>query len=143
MKNIMIFFKKKITCRILVLSIILSFMIQTEAFSEIKEPEVHATGAILMDYETGRVLYEKNADEPLAMASTTKIMTLILALESGKLDEMVIVSKNASKAPDVQLNLVEGEEVLLRDLLYPLMLESSNENDIIGLKFLVSLFLLK
>ncbi len=93
----------------------------------INPPEVVADGAILMDFTTGRVLYEKNADKPLAMASTTKIMTLILALESNKLDETVVVSKNASRAPKVRLNLSEGEEATLGDLLYPLMLESSND----------------
>lgn len=117
----------------LILSIMISLFAIVPTFAEISQPEVHAEGAILMDYKTGRVLYEKNADKPLAMASTTKIMTLILALESGMLFDTVVVSKNASRAPDVQLNLVEGEEVLLSDLLYPLMLESSNEIVIIGL----------
>ncbi len=107
----------------------LAFIINlsNNCYADIKQPEVHADGAILMDYNTGRVLYEKNADKPLAMASTTKIMTLILALESGKLDETVTVSKNASRTPKVRLNLQEGEEVRLGDLLYALMLESSND----------------
>ncbi len=103
--------------------------------NEIAEPNVVADGAILMDYRTGRVLYEKNADKPLAMASTTKIMTLIIALESGRLDETVVVSKNAQTAPKVRLNITEGEEFILSDLLYPLMLESSKEYDIIGLSY--------
>ena len=54
-------------------------------------------------------------------------MTAILAIESGKLDETVTVSKNAQAAPEVKMHLKEGEEYILKDLLYPLMLESSND----------------
>ncbi len=115
---------KKTISFILTMIVVLNTTIFTYAS---EEPTVHADGAILIDYKTGRVLYEKNADKPLAMASTTKIMTLILAIESGRLDETVTVSKNASRAPKVRLNLSEGEEVRLGDLLYPLMLESSND----------------
>ncbi len=116
---------KKTISFILTMIVLLNTTIFTYANEEL--PTVHADGAILMDYKTGRVLYEKNADKPLAMASTTKIMTLILAIESGRLDETVMVSKTASRAPKVRLNLSEGEEVRLGDLLYPLMLESSND----------------
>ncbi len=116
---------KKTISFILTMIILLNTTFFTYASDEL--PTVHADGAILMDYKTGRVLYEKNADKPLAMASTTKIMTLILALESGRLDETVTVSKTAARAPKVRLNLSEGEEVRLGDLLYPLMLESSND----------------
>lgn len=88
---------------------------------------VDAQSAILMDYKTGRVLYSKNADEPLAMASTTKIMTAILAIENGNLEDTIKVSKNATKAPPVKMNLKENEEIKLKDLLYALMLQSSND----------------
>jgi D-alanyl-D-alanine carboxypeptidase (penicillin-binding protein 5/6) len=90
-------------------------------------PEVKAQGACLMDYETGRVLYEKNMNEPLPMASTTKIMTCIIALESGKLDDIVTASPNAANAPKVRLGLKKGEKHKLHDLLYPLMLISGND----------------
>ena len=88
---------------------------------------VDAQSAILMDYKTGRVLYSKNADDPLAMASTTKIMTAIIAIENGNLEDTVKVSKNATKAPPVKINLKENEEIKLKDLLYALMLQSSND----------------
>ncbi len=114
---------KKTIFFILTMIIVLNTTFFTYANEEL--PTVHADGAILMDYKTGRVLYEKNANKPLAMASTTKIMTLILAIESGRLDETVTVSKTAVREPKVRLNLSEGEEVRLGDLLYPLMLESS------------------
>jgi len=91
------------------------------------EPDVAATAAILMDAKTGRVLWEKNAHTPLAMASTTKIMTSILAIESGKLDETVTVSKAAAAAPRMKMYLSTGENIRLGDLLLALMLESSND----------------
>ncbi len=89
--------------------------------------DLDAQGAILMDFKTGRILYAKNENTPLAMASTTKIMTAILAIENGNLDDIVKVSKNATKAPPVKMNLKENEEIKLKDLLYALMLESSND----------------
>ena len=63
------------------------------------EPTVAAQGAALIDGKTGRLLWGKNADAPLAMASTTKIMTAILVLERASLTEVVTVSKNAACAP--------------------------------------------
>lgn len=88
---------------------------------------LYAQSAVLMDGNSGRVLYEKNGEEFLANASTTKILTCILALEKGKLDDVVSVSSYAASMPDVQLNIREGERYLLKDLLYSLMLESHND----------------
>ncbi len=89
--------------------------------------DVEAQSFILMDYKTGRVLLGKNENEPMAMASTTKIMTAILAIENGNLEDIVKVSKNAIKAPKVKMYLKENEEIKLKDLLYALMLQSSND----------------
>lgn len=94
----------------------------------VKESELYAQGAVLMDATTGRILYGKNADVQLAMASTTKIMTCIVALEQGDQDEVVTASAYASAQPKVKLYLNKGEQVLLRDLLYSLMLESHNDS---------------
>lgn len=113
-----------------IISITSVFMIctaNTVFAKEIKAPDVRALGAVLMDEKSGRVLWEKNSKEPLPNASTTKIMTCILALESGKLDETVIVSKNAAGQPETKMGLAEGEQIKLGDLLYPLMLQSSND----------------
>jgi D-alanyl-D-alanine carboxypeptidase (penicillin-binding protein 5/6) len=90
-------------------------------------PEVEAKGAILIEADSGRVLWDKNSGEALAMASTTKIMTAILALENGNLDDIVVVSKKAAAAPRVKMDLQAGEEIPLRGLLYALMLQSSND----------------
>ena len=92
-----------------------------------KEPSVEALGAVLVDFDTGRVLWAKNAHTPLAMASTTKIMTCILALENGAFSDRVTVSKRAAAAPDVQMHLQAGETVSLEVLLHALMLQSSND----------------
>lgn len=88
---------------------------------------VSARNAILMEQSTGRVLYEKSADEPRRIASITKIMTAIIAIESGKLDEKVTVSKRAVYTEGSSIYLKEGEKIPLKDLLYGLMLRSGND----------------
>lgn len=94
-----------------------------------EEPKnLHAQSAVLMDAESGRVLFEKNGYEKRAMASTTKIMTCILALEKGNVDDVVTASANAAGQPRVHLGMREGEQFYLRDLLYSLMLESHNDS---------------
>jgi len=95
--------------------------------SQIIPPKVRAAGAVLMDAETGRVLWGKDEHVPLAMASTTKIMTAILALESGRMNETVTVSKRAAAAPRVKMDLSTGENIRLGDLMLALMLISSND----------------
>ncbi len=93
------------------------------------EPEnLYAQSAVLMDADTGRILFEKNGGEQLPMASTTKIMTLLVTLQNADLDGEVTVSSYAASMPDVQLNIREGERYRLRDLCYSLMLESHNDS---------------
>lgn len=92
-----------------------------------KESELYAKAAVLMDADSGRVLYSKNGREALANASTTKILTCILALESGKTDEIVTASARAARAPKVHLGMQEGQKFYMKDLLYALMLESFND----------------
>lgn len=89
--------------------------------------ELYAQSAVLMDADSGRVLFEKNGYEAKAMASTTKIMTCILALERGDVDAVVEVSQNAAAQPRVHLGMQSGEKFYLKDLLYSLMLESHND----------------
>ena len=91
------------------------------------EGSLYALSAVLMDGDSGRVLYEKEGNVIRPMASTTKIMTCIIALEYGDLDKVVKVSKYAASMPDVQLNIKEGQLFVLKDLLYSLMLESHND----------------
>ena len=93
-----------------------------------EEPaELYALSAVLMDGESGRVLYEKDGERPLANASTTKVLTCIVALENSSGDDYVQVSQNAASQPEVRLGLQKGEQYYLEDLLYSLMLKSHND----------------
>lgn len=92
-----------------------------------EEPQLAAQGAALVDAKSGRLLWGKNADVPMEMASTTKIMTAILVLEKSRPEEIVTISKNAAKQPDVQMDLAEGEQWYVGDLLRAMMLQSYND----------------
>lgn len=89
--------------------------------------KIYARAAVLADGDTGRILWGKNEDELMAMASTTKIMTCLVALENCNLNENVTISEYAASMPDVQLGAVAGDVFRLEDLLYALMLESDND----------------
>lgn len=109
-----------------------SFSIYASNNKETTAPEsLHALSAVLMDGTSGRVLYGKNAEEPRAMASTTKIMTCILILEQCNLEETAATSAYAASMPKVHLGAAEGEEFYVKDLLYSLMLESHNDSAVI------------
>lgn len=99
-----------------------------ETGKEAVQLQLYAQAAVLMDADSGRVLYGKNENEMLPMASTTKIMTCILALEYGNPDDIVEVSAYAASMPKVKLYMQEGEKYRLEDLLYSLMLESHNDS---------------
>lgn len=90
--------------------------------------QLYAQSAVLMDAGSGRILYEKNGYESRPMASTTKIMTCILALEYGDLEDYVEVSSYAAGMPKVKLGMQAGEYYRMEDLLYSLMLESHNDS---------------
>ena len=89
--------------------------------------ETSARAAVVMDVDSNRILYSKNMDEKLAMASTTKIMTTLVAIESGRLDEKVKISKRASYMEGSSIYLREGEVHTVNDLLYAIMLRSGND----------------
>ena len=111
------------------LAVVLSALLSVAAVRAEGEPgELYARSAVLMDADTGRILFEKNGRDPLPMASTTKIMTLLVTLENADLEGEVTVSAYAASMPDVQLNIREGERYRLRDLCYSLMLESHNDS---------------
>ena len=112
--------------------------VKAEQTAESSEPEeeeqnvlagLHARYAVLLDGDSGRVLLEKDGDVKRPMASTTKIMTCILALEHMKSEqEIVTASAEAASQPKVRLGVREGQQFYLRDLLYSLMLESHNDS---------------
>ncbi|TCT25624.1 D-alanyl-D-alanine carboxypeptidase [Melghiribacillus thermohalophilus] len=90
-------------------------------------PGVSAHSAVLMEAESGRVLYEKNPHEQRSIASITKILTAIVAIEYGKLDDEVTISERAERIGGSSIYLEKGETVKLKDLLYGLMLRSGND----------------
>lgn len=97
-----------------------------EVFND-KAPDINARSAIVIDFDSGRVLYEKNAYQKRPMASTTKIMTAIIALEYGNLDDVVTVSKNAASIWGSTIKLTSGEQLTLKELMYGLLMCSGND----------------
>ncbi|EDS76410.1 D-alanyl-D-alanine carboxypeptidase [Clostridium botulinum C str. Eklund] len=90
-------------------------------------PTVSADGVVLMDKNTGQILYSKNLDTQYPPASTTKIMTALLAIEKCKLDDVVTIGKNATNVDGSKIYIFEGEKLTVRDLLYALLLQSAND----------------
>ncbi len=109
--------------------LVVSSVPEVRAEGEFAASELYAKSACLMDCDSGRVLFGKEADTPLPMASTTKIMTCILALEKTEnpAEQVVTASANAAAQPKVHLGVSEGQQFYLGDLLYSLMLESHND----------------
>lgn len=115
-----------------VLLIIASFLpFHTVPLYALEKPDpLYAHAAILMDADNQRVLFGKEEEKELPMASTTKIMTCLYILEHANLSDIVTFSKKAASAPKVHLGVSTGEQFRLSDLLYSLMLESHNDTAI-------------
>lgn len=86
-----------------------------------------AKGSVLIEAHTRQILYRDNADIKMGMASTTKIMTALIAIENGSMDDLITVSDNAQRQEGSSIYLRAGEQVKLIDLLYGLMLNSGND----------------
>jgi len=110
------------TAFLLVLSILLIWAAPVYA-----QLNINGKSAVLIDAASGQVLYDKNKDEQLPPASTTKILTAIIAIESGRLDELVTVGPNPPKVDGTKVYLVEGEQLKLRDLVMAAMIHSAND----------------
>ncbi|WP_415578718.1 D-alanyl-D-alanine carboxypeptidase [Hathewaya histolytica] len=92
-----------------------------------KNINVNARSAIAIDKDTGIVLYEKSAYDIISMASTTKIMTALVAIDHGELDKKITISKRAAKIKGSTVKYKEGEQITLKELLYGLMFKSGND----------------
>lgn len=114
--------------QIAAVSFLAAVLFCANVYGETEPGNLYAMSAVLMDGETGQVLYEKEGEVPRPNASTTKVLTCILALENAPGDDYVKVSAKAAGQPDVQLNINEGEQYYLEDLLYSLMLKSHNDS---------------
>ena len=90
-------------------------------------PSVSASSAVLIDASSGRILYGKNENERRGMASTTKIMTAIVAIENAELDKLVTVAPAAVGVEGSSVYLYAGEDITMETLLYALMLQSAND----------------
>lgn len=128
------FFQAILLSCVLILCPVVMFSVQTigvcaqENDKDSTTSELYALSAVLMDADNGRILLQKNGTEVLPMASTTKIMTCILALEQANPDDYVSVSSYAAGMPKVHLGVRKGDVFRLGDLLYSLMLESHNDS---------------
>lgn len=107
--------------------IVVTLAMMSEAISAPAPPPITAESAILVDAATGTVLYEKRCRQKRPMASTTKIMTAMVALENGDLNSTARASERATKTPFTSLHLKPGEHLSLRNLLYGLLLRSGND----------------
>mgnify|MGYP000961131931 CR=1 FL=1 len=117
---------KKATTLLLILCIVLSSV--SFSFGTVPELSIIGQSAILIDGTTGQVLYEKNIHEQHYPASTTKIMTGILALENLQLLDSVDIDADTPFTEGSRIYLLEGENVNVRDVLYGLFLESANDS---------------
>ena len=99
-------------------------------------PVCRSQYAILVDAVTGKVLWQRGSDKPRAIASTTKMLTAILLLEKGHLDDIVTAPPGVQNLPESSLHLKPGEKLTLRDLLYAMLLRSANDTAVTGAVYL-------
>lgn len=92
------------------------------------EPKINSRAAIVYERNTNTILYEKNSNDIRPMASTTKIMTAIVALQNANLNDVVTVSKKAAWTGGSTVGLNTGDKITIHDLLYALMLKSGNDS---------------
>lgn len=98
-----------------------------------KDVKIKCKSGIVMDYETGAILYEKNPHKKIYPASTTKVLTAIVAIENSKMTDVLTVSENALKGQEdngTHVGLKKGEKITMKDALYSMMLESANDSAI-------------
>lgn len=106
-------------------AILIIFNVSTFSFAKDLAPEAHY--AIALDANTKKILYEKNSHANVPMASTTKILTSLLAINYGNLEDVVVVSKNAASVRGAKVGYKAGEKITLRELIWGLMFKSGND----------------
>lgn len=118
---------KKNLLKVTILMIITILLLGNNAAAADNKLSISAEAAVLLDWNSGRILYGRNAHLPRPMASITKVMTATLALEKGNLSDVVITSPYAATIGGSSIWLEEGEDKSLEELLYGLMLRSGND----------------
>jgi D-alanyl-D-alanine carboxypeptidase (penicillin-binding protein 5/6) len=111
--------------------VVLGVLVGAVSVAHAAEPRVTARAAIIVDAGSGEVVWERNPDLPLPPASTTKVLTAILAIESRRLDDWVTVSPEAAAVPPSKIGLRAGERMALGDLLYAVLLNSANDASLV------------
>lgn len=119
--------KSRIIMIIGIIGVVISLVLPFEVFAEAPSVNTNAEAAALIDVSSGRILYSHNGDKPLRIASLTKIMTAIVAIEAGSLSDKVKVSVRAYGVEGSSIYLRLGEEMNLEHMLYGLMLRSGND----------------
>jgi D-alanyl-D-alanine carboxypeptidase (penicillin-binding protein 5/6) len=117
---------KRATFFIIALLFFMGFA-QTEVLANPEPPMLIGETCILMDVNTGQILYEKDAEKRMDPASTTKIMTAILALEKGSMEDVITVGAEPPTVEGSKINLREGEKLTLEQMLQGLLLNSGND----------------
>lgn len=116
----------------LTLAVVIVFTPSRKSSAFAPDEDLTARAAVLMDAATGKILYQKEADLRLPPASTTKVATAIVTLESGKsLSQTLTVSKEATRVPATKLYLRPGQSVTIEELLYGIMLASANDASVV------------
>lgn len=118
---------RKSTLSLLLCVLLLALVPLSAVRAENLSISTHARAAALIDVTSGRILYSSRGDEPMLIASLTKIMTALVAIENGDITSKVKVGKNAFAKEGSSLYLKLGEEMTLKDMLYGLMLRSGND----------------
>jgi len=113
---------------LLILALIISCVPSDNAYAVIGTPQITAESGVVIDADTGLVLFDKNKDEQYEPASTTKVMTALLALENLDLKKTVTIDEETSFTEGSRIYLLEGENVTVEDLMYALLLESANDS---------------
>jgi serine-type D-Ala-D-Ala carboxypeptidase (penicillin-binding protein 5/6) len=118
--------------KLLTLIIALTFIfVPQHKVRALTPPSVAGEGALLMDMNTGQILYDKNSTVKFEPASTTKILTALIALENTNFTDKVIVGKNPPFEDGSKIYVTEGEELTIEQLLYALLLNSANDSALV------------
>lgn len=116
--------KKILVCILIYLTLPLNYIF---GVNDLDKPQISSTAAILMEQDTNRVLFGKNERKKVKIASTTKILTAIVAVENKDLDDKVVISKKAALTGGSIVGLKSGSEVTLKALMYGMLLKSGND----------------
>lgn len=119
--------KKKIAALLVFVMMFMLTVPSMTAMAAVEYPEITAEAAVVVEVGTGRVLYDKGKDQPMSPASMTKVMTALIVLENMQLTDIITAGPDCKGVEGSVLELKEGEELTVQDLLYGLMLKSTND----------------